>query len=153
MNLIPMLLARPALLSPAFFAQILLATLFIVMGLPQHAVAENNAVKLMQLSQNGKYRITLTPLSSRQTLRKIHQWQVSIETVDGKAVTNARFEFDGRMPAHRHGLPTQPAFEGHQGDGHYLVGGVRFSMTGEWEIKIDGTVDGDSLYALFEFTL
>ena len=119
----------------------------------QSNTAEPNAIELEEISQNGRYRITLSPVSTANQLRKIHQWRVYIETIDRVAVTNAHFEFDGRMPAHRHGLPTQPAFEGHIGDGIYLVGGVKFSMSGDWELKIDGTVEGESLYAVFKFTL
>jgi hypothetical protein len=39
------------------------------------------------------------------------------------------------MPQHGHGLPTQPAVTG-EDNGRYIIGGVKFSMTGWWELKL-----------------
>ncbi len=35
-----------------------------------------------------------------------------------------------------HGLPTQPRVTQELGEGRYLVEGMKFSMTGWWEIKL-----------------
>ena len=37
------------------------------------------------------------------------------------------------MPAHKHGLPTEPVVT-EIGTGDYLVEGIKFSMSGKWEI-------------------
>ena len=40
------------------------------------------------------------------------------------------------MPAHNHGLPTQPRVKADLGAGHYRVEGMRFHMAGHWEIRV-----------------
>jgi hypothetical protein len=40
------------------------------------------------------------------------------------------------MPQHGHGLPTQPRVTRELGDGTYQLDGMKFSMTGWWEIKL-----------------
>jgi len=47
-------------------------------------------------------------------------------------VTDAEIAIDGGMPAHGHGLPTEPEVVKNLGNGSYLVEGVKFSMPGEW---------------------
>ena len=48
----------------------------------------------------------------------------------------ARIAVDGGMPQHGHGLPTRPRVTRELGDGSYLLEGMKFSMTGWWEIKL-----------------
>ena len=40
------------------------------------------------------------------------------------------------MPQHGHGLPTRPQVTRELADGTYLIEGMKFSMTGWWEIKL-----------------
>jgi hypothetical protein len=40
------------------------------------------------------------------------------------------------MPQHGHGLPTQPRVTEELGDGRYRLDGMKFSMTGWWEMKV-----------------
>jgi hypothetical protein len=40
------------------------------------------------------------------------------------------------MPQHGHGLPTRPQVTRELPDGTYLLEGMKFSMTGWWEIKL-----------------
>jgi hypothetical protein len=40
------------------------------------------------------------------------------------------------MPQHGHGLPTKPQVTKELEDGTYLLEGMKFSMTGWWEIKL-----------------
>lgn len=108
---------------------------------------------LSQISENGKFKLTIGPFDAAPIIGEIQQWQVKIEAVDGKAIDNAEFIFDARMPEHRHGLPTRPRLERKLGGGEYRVSGVKFSMPGFWLVKIDGSVGSDSLYAEFELHL
>ena len=55
---------------------------------------------------------------------------------DGAPVHDARFAVDGGMPQHGHGLPTQPRVTRELADGTYLLEGMKFSMTGWWEVKL-----------------
>jgi len=46
------------------------------------------------------------------------------------------------MPAHDHGLPTRPRVTEELGDGDYRLDGVRFHMSGYWEMVISIKGDG-----------
>jgi len=89
---------------------------------------------------NVTYKSEVEPLP----LNQIHSWLLHVETADGKPVEKASIKVDGGMPAHHHGLPTQPAVT-EVGNGDYLVQGIKFSMTGHWEmwfeIQADGTTE------------
>ena len=62
-------------------------------------------------------------------------------------VAGAIVSVDGGMPQHHHGLPTQPRVTKDYGDGRYLIEGMKFSMSGWWEIKlkIDGAQGADNV--------
>jgi hypothetical protein len=42
----------------------------------------------------------------------------------------------GGMPKHHHGYPTRPRVEPAPGGG-YVIRGMKFSMRGWWELKLD----------------
>jgi hypothetical protein len=63
-------------------------------------------------------------------------WEARVTTADGTPVSGARIEVRGGMPQHGHGLPTRPAVTRALDDGRYIIGGVKFSMTGWWELKL-----------------
>ncbi|MEO8103087.1 MAG: FixH family protein, partial [Betaproteobacteria bacterium] len=54
----------------------------------------------------------------------------------GEPVSQARFQVDGGMPQHGHGLPSQPQVTKELTAGNYLLEGMKFSMTGWWEIRL-----------------
>jgi len=61
---------------------------------------------------------------------------VKVASPAGAPVTAARIAVDGGMPQHGHGLPTKPLIRRELSDGTYLLEGMKFSMTGWWEIKL-----------------
>ena len=75
------------------------------------------------------YKSQVEPLP----LNRIHSWLLRVETTDAKPVEKAKIRVDGGMPAHNHGLPTEPIVI-EIGNGDYLVQGLKFSMTGHWEM-------------------
>lgn len=75
------------------------------------------------------YKSKVEPLP----LNRIHSWILHVEALDGKHVEKAEISVFGGMPAHTHGLPTQPQVT-EIGDGDYLVEGLKFSMTGMWQL-------------------
>ena len=79
-------------------------------------------------------------------INKIHSWILHVETAGGAAVETADIQVEGGMPAHDHGLPTQPRVTENLGDGDYQLDGMRFHMRGYWEIELtiktdDGTTN------------
>ena len=107
---------------------LLIVCLFFAIG--SHAQQE-------QEKFNASYVSLIDPIP----LNRIHSWRMRVETVDGKPVTGAEIDVDGGMPAHAHGLPTQPVVR-EIGDGDYLVEGLKFSMTGHWEMWFEIKADG-----------
>lgn len=96
------------------------------------------AVSLVAADANAqepdeKFRVSHTSQVEPTPLNRIHSWLLRIETKGGEPVIGAEVDADGGMPAHRHGLPTQPVVR-EIGNGDYLVEGIKFSMTGHWEM-------------------
>jgi len=94
------------------------------------------------------YKSKIAPLP--QNL--IHSWVLHIETRDGKPVEKAEIAVYGGMPAHKHGLPTEPQVS-EIGHGDYLVEGIKFSMNGSWQLWFNIRVDGVTEQVKFDIDL
>lgn len=90
---------------------------------------------LTRTSPNKHFVLTLVPPAA-VPVQEIHSWHVKIATTSGQPVTKALVYMNGGMPEHAHGLPTRPAVTREVAEGTYLIEGVKFSMTGWWEILI-----------------
>lgn len=82
---------------------------------------------------NISYKSGLAPIP----INKIHTWELTVKTSEGRPVTGADISLDGDMPEHGHGLPTQPEVTEDAGNGKYLVEGIKFSMPGWWIMKFN----------------
>jgi hypothetical protein len=94
-------------------------------------------VSLAKPSAAGVYRVTLVPPSRAPAINQMHSWTVLLATPDGAPVPGATFAVDGGMPQHGHGLPTRPRVTRETARGTYQLDGMKFSMTGWWEVKLD----------------
>ena len=83
-----------------------------------------------------KYIVALQPPAPPAAINQLHAWHVQLRSPAGVPVPNARITVDGGMPQHGHGLPTRPQVTRALPDGGYLIEGMKFSMTGWWEIKL-----------------
>jgi len=93
-------------------------------------------VSLEKPSAAGVYRVALVPPAQAPAINQLHIWKVKLAAADGTPVHGARFAVDGGMPQHGHGLPTQPRVTRELADGSYQLDGMKFSMTGWWEVKL-----------------
>lgn len=93
-------------------------------------------LSLKHPTADGKFIVTLQPPATPPAINQMHSWQVLISTPAGQPVSQARIAVDGGMPQHGHGLPTRPRVRAAAGDGNYVLEGMKFSMTGWWEIKL-----------------
>ena len=93
-------------------------------------------LSLDKSSAAGVYRVALVPPAQAPAINQMHSWKVKLATADGVPVRGAKFLVDGGMPQHGHGLPTQPRVTREMGDGTYSLDGMKFSMTGWWEVKL-----------------
>lgn len=87
-------------------------------------------------SAAGIYRVALVPPAQPPAINQMHSWTVKLTTTGGAPVRGATFAVDGGMPQHGHGLPTQPRVTREVSDGAYALDGMKFSMTGWWEVKL-----------------
>ena len=83
-----------------------------------------------------KFVVALEPPATPAAINQIHSWQIKLTTPAGLPITHAQIAVDGGMPQHGHGLPTRPQVTRELADGTYLLEGMKFSMTGWWEIKL-----------------
>jgi hypothetical protein len=86
---------------------------------------------------NGLYFAAIEPEVPEIKQGEMHAWILTVKTPDGKPVDDAKVAVDGGMPDHNHGLPTSPAVTEHLGDGRYRIDGMKFSMSGRWELRFD----------------
>jgi hypothetical protein len=93
-------------------------------------------LSMQRATEGKKFVVALQPPATPPAINQIHSWQVKLSTPDGAPVTHARIDVDGGMPQHGHGLPTRPQVTRELADGTYLLEGMKFSMTGWWEIKL-----------------
>jgi hypothetical protein len=86
--------------------------------------------------------ISYTTLDGEPQINRMHTWILHIETESGVEVEGATVEVEGGMPEHDHGLPTRPRVTEELGGGDYKLDGVRFHMSGYWEIVVTVTTHG-----------
>ena len=97
---------------------------------------DNLDVSLTRPSVANKYVVTLQPPAAPAAINQLHAWQVRLASSAGAPIAHARITVDGGMPQHGHGLPTRPQVTQELAAGTYLIEGMKFSMTGWWEIKL-----------------
>lgn len=100
------------------------------------SVPEGLDLSLSKPTREHKYLVDLRPLGNPDKLNQIHSWEARVTTADGAPVSDARIEVGGGMPQHHHGMPTRPAVTQALDNGRYVIGGVKFSMNGWWELKL-----------------
>jgi hypothetical protein len=93
-------------------------------------------LSLRHPSAQGRYLVQIDPPAAPLPIGQIHAWQIKLSTPEGTPVRDARITVDGGMPQHGHGLPTRPQVTQDVSSGAYLMEGMKFSMTGWWEIKL-----------------
>ena len=91
---------------------------------------------LTRPTAENRYVVTLQPPAQPAAINQLHAWQVKLPTAAGAPVARARIQVDGGMPQHGHGLPTRPQVTQEVAAGSYVIEGMKFSMTGWWEIKL-----------------
>ncbi|PWF55228.1 FixH family protein [Massilia glaciei] len=96
----------------------------------------NLDLRLQQPSAKSLYAVSMRSLAAPIGVNQMHSWEIRVTTPAGAPVKQARIRFDGGMPQHGHGFPTSPKVTRELGDGRYLLEGMKFSMTGWWEMKL-----------------
>ncbi len=137
----------------------LIAVLVIGLGYAAFSMIKMNYVppdldySLTRLSDHGLYRVTYSSSQTPVPVNELHAWKLHVETADGKPVDNATISIFGDMPQHGHGMPTKPQVSNGQGNGDYLVEGMKFQMGGWWKIDFTITANGQSDQVSFNLML
>lgn len=85
--------------------------------------------------------VTYTTPDGDPVINKMHSWILHIENDDGLEIEGATIDVEGGMPQHNHGLPTKPRVTQELGGGDYKLEGMRFHMSGYWEVVVSVTTD------------
>src|SRR5690349_6368197 len=86
-------------------------------------------------SGKGLYTDSIEPEGGEIRQGALHSWLLTLTTKAGAPVDDARIAVDGGMTEHHHGLPTRPAATAALGTGKYRVEGVKFLMSGWWQLR------------------
>ncbi len=97
----------------------------------------NLDLSLKHASAEGRFVAEMQPPAQGPAVGQMHAWTLKLTTPDGQPVEHAQVAIDGGMPQHGHGLPTQPRVTRELAPGSYLVEGMKFSMTGWWDLRLD----------------
>lgn len=76
----------------------------------------------------------------------------SLTDANGAPLTGASVRVSGGMAMHGHGLPTSPVVE-ELGGGNYVIKGLKFSMDGEWQLRLSVTAGSVADTVDYEFGL
>ena len=106
-------------------------------------------LSLRHPSSQGKFVVQMDPPAAGPAINQMHAWQVRLLALDGEPVSQARIAFDGGMPQHGHGFPTKPRVTREVAPGVYALEGMKFSMTGWWDMRLtiqSGGVTDDAVF-------
>ena len=141
------------------FAGMGLAVLLVVfsvlgcMTMEMSGSASESKGTMSAVSEAGLFRTSIESEADPIPINSIHAWKLHVEGSDGQPVTDAVITVDGGMPAHGHGLPTQPQVTQNLGNGDYLVEGVKFHMQGQWIVTFQISAGSREDTVTFEFRL
>lgn len=120
------------------------------------SIPEHLDLGMKHATAHHAFVVELEPPATPPAINKIHSWRIRVADTSGAPVRHAQIGVDGGMPQHGHGLPTQPRVTRELADGTYLLEGMKFSMTGWWEIKLTiaaaGTNDTVTFNTIIEST-
>lgn len=108
---------------------------------------------LQHPSQQGKFVVRMEPPATGPAVNQMHAWQVRLSAPDGTPVSQAKVSIDGGMPQHGHGFPTRPRVTREVSPGVYALEGMKFSMTGWWDMRLSIRAGDVSDTAVFNFVL
>ncbi|MCB1463146.1 MAG: FixH family protein [Nitratireductor sp.] len=114
--------------------RLFLGVIFLVT--PLMARAEIVDLPEAAMTANGLYRVELKAQDMKMGVGPIHVWIATVTDKDGNPVEGAKIAVDGGMAAHGHGLPTAPEMTQVMAPGVYKIDGVKFSMMGEWQLRL-----------------
>ena len=109
----------------------------------------NGSTERAAVSSNGAFRVTYAPTPDPIPFNEIFSLQLTAQdAASSTALSGATLAVDAWMPAHNHGMTTQPSTVA-GANGAFTTTGMQFHMSGAWEIRVDVTHNGTTDRALF----
>jgi len=119
-----------------------IVTLLIVIFVPMLSMNDADAESGQEwVSERAIYQLRFESSLEPIEINQMHSWLLYV-SADGKPVSGATISVVGGMPAHDHGLPTRPRITEELGQGAYRLEGMRFHMSGVWEVSINIEANG-----------
>ena len=131
----------------------LLAGILAIVYLTAPQSAPGPDVSRSKKTANGLFVASFQPERGVIKQGELQSWLLTLKTVKGDPVEGAAISVSGGMPQHNHGLPTSPEVTQHLGEGRYRIEGMKFSMSGWWELKFDISSADGSDSATFNLVL
>ena len=97
--------------------------------------------------------VTYSSPDGLPVINRMHSWILHIASDSGVGLEGAIIDVEGGMPAHDHGLPTKPRVTEDLGGGDYKLEGMRFHMSGYWEIVVAVTTEEGTSTAIISLQL
>lgn len=104
-------------------------------------------------TRGGHFSTSVEPVDTPMAVGITGPWLVTVRDRARKPVRGCSVALDGWMPAHGHGLPTAPRMTRELGQGVYLIEGMRLSMPGVWELRLQVSGCGETDTAVFPLEL
>ena len=101
----------------------------------------------------GLFVASFAPERSVVRQGELQSWLLTLKTKAGVPVEGAAIAISGGMPLHSHGLPTSPQATDYLGDGRYRIEGVKFTMSGWWQLHFAISATAGSDTVLFNVVL
>ena len=88
------------------------------------------------VSPSGSVSGRLGPEAGTVQIGRIQSWILELRDAAGEPLSGARVAIGGGMPAHGHGLPTEPRVTAALPEGRYRIEGMKLNMHGDWVIDV-----------------
>lgn len=126
--------------------------LILMLGLLLAGCGEDNHTwKLQQTSEHGSYQAELA-CATAPIVGAFQECELRLQSSE-TIPADLMIAVDGGMPAHGHGLPTEPKATPSDKPGVYRIEGLKYSMPGEWLLGFLLQSGSNQDKVVFKFTL
>lgn len=101
------------------------------------ADSENPAGIVSVISERGVFRVSVWPERGKAPVRQLHVWRVRVEDEAGRIVRPKKITIGGGMEQHGHGFDSTPRVTERLANGDYRIEGMKFHMSGEWQLIVE----------------
>lgn len=126
----------------------------VVLAVYMHGVGQDGPdLSRTRKTEGGLFVATLAPANGAVRQGELQSWMLTLKTPSGAPVENAAIDISGGMPQHNHGLPTSPQVADYLGQGRYRIDGVKFTMSGWWQLHLSISAAAGSDAVVFNIAL